>query len=49
MMSARGPRSKMSPTMCIWSTAMRLMTEHTAWIRLGAWSISMMVEIMFSK
>ena len=47
-MSARGPRSKMSPTICRWSTAMRLITEHTASIKLGAWSMSMMVEMMFS-
>ena len=48
MTSARGPRSKISPTMCMWSTAMRLMTADTASINRSAWPRSMMVEMMFS-
>ncbi|CUP18427.1 Uncharacterised protein [Flavonifractor plautii] len=48
MMSARGPRSKMSPTTWRWSTARRLMSSQSCTRKLEARPMSMMVEMMFS-
>ena len=49
MMSARGPRSKMSPTRWSLSTAAHLMRSQMEAIRSGAWPMAMTVEMMFSK
>ncbi len=49
MMSALGPRSKMSPTRCMWSTDRSLMTPQMASMKSSASPVSRMDAISVSK